>query len=106
MDKDFRAENLGKPSGRYAQRLRLEEIAKRADESIARFQKERAERLKGRVLRPIFGVKISEDYGRNWRLSALCDECVSGIEPPMQRRHLGKAGARNCDWCGAVNEND
>lgn len=104
MDDDFRFKNIGKPSGRYAQRLRLEEIVKRADESIAQFEKERAERLKNRVFRPVLCVRISEDYGKTWKLRALCDECASGIEPPTQRRKEGAAGARNCDWCGAINE--
>jgi hypothetical protein len=68
------------------------------------FEKEREKRLNGRVYRPIEGVKISEDYGKSWKLRALCDECLRSIEPPMQRRKQGTAGAANCDWCGAKNE--
>jgi len=74
------------------------------EELSRQFEEERAKHLKSRVHRPLIGVQISTDYGKTWKIRALCDECVSGIEPPMQRRKQGSAGALNCDWCGALNE--
>lgn len=75
-----------------------------ARKSQEKLEKERFRRLNGRVYRPIEGVKISDDYGKTWKTRALCDECLRSIEPPMQRRKQGPAGAVNCDWCGAKNE--
>lgn len=80
------------------------EIVRQAQESIANYERERAERLKGRVHRPLFGVRISNDHGKSWKLHALCDECVSALEPPTRVKNEGSAGALNCDWCGALNE--
>jgi hypothetical protein len=53
--------------------------------------------------REIIGVEISADYGENWKLFALCADCVKEIEPPLQRHKLGAAHSKNCDWCGARN---
>lgn len=80
------------------------EIKKQAEESRRRFEQERLERLKGRVHRPIGAVRISRDYGKNWKLYALCDECLKTIEPLAMKKEAGTAGALNCDWCGALNE--
>lgn len=79
-------------------------IQKQVEESRRRFEQERLERLKGRVHRPIGAVRISRDYGKNWKLYALCDECEKSIEPPAMKKEEGAAGALNCDWCGALNE--
>ena len=69
-----------------------------------KFDAQNSKRLGGRVYRPIFGVKISEDHGESWKLRALCDECLASIEPPARAKQCGSAGAGNCDWCGARNE--
>ena len=103
MTRDFRAKNIGIPPDFNLPRRDFFRSSAEGKEVIRKFEIERAERLSGRVRRPILGVKISEDFGKTWKLRALCDECVSGIEPPMQRRKLGSAGAQTCDWCGALN---
>lgn len=63
-------------------------------------------RLHGRIYRPIFGVKTSDNFGKTWRLAAVCDECRDSVQPPTMRKDLGDTGARSCDWCGARNEKD
>lgn len=67
-------------------------------------EREFAKRLNGRIYRPIFGIKTSEDFGKKWRTAAVCDECRDSVEPPTLRKDLGVAGVRSCDWCGARNE--
>ncbi|HEX8287850.1 MAG TPA: hypothetical protein VF556_07645 [Pyrinomonadaceae bacterium] len=54
-------------------------------------------------VREIIGVEISADYGENWKLHALCTDCLQEIEPPLQRHKLGAAHTKTCDWCGARN---
>ena len=57
-----------------------------------------------RIIRKIFGVQISEDLGKTWRIRALCDECFKKIEPPKMAKKEMEAGTYSCDWCGARNE--
>lgn len=60
---------------------------------------------KNRPVRKILAVRISDDYGKTWKLVAICTQCTSEIEPPRQRRkEETPAGTRTCDWCGALNE--
>lgn len=73
-------------------------------EKIKRQRKIIAEQQKAdKPVREIEGVEISEDYGKNWKLFALCTVCIKEIEPPLQRHRLGVAHSKNCDWCGARN---
>lgn len=52
---------------------------------------------------PVYGVKVSEDYGKTWKTRALCDECFKGIEPPNLAKKEIEAGTYTCDWCGCRN---
>ncbi|HEY8562825.1 MAG TPA: hypothetical protein VIL74_20775 [Pyrinomonadaceae bacterium] len=82
-------------------------VAKVYNEQIAEQWRKRISELNSEILsrprRPILGVRVSIDWGKTWKLYAICDECCRNIEPPTQRRKEGEAGARTCDWCGAVN---
>lgn len=53
--------------------------------------------------RPIFGVRISEDHGKTWKLKALCEKCKNEIEPPTRVKNEGIAGVMACEWCGCFN---
>ncbi|MBX7174953.1 MAG: hypothetical protein K1X72_28510 [Pyrinomonadaceae bacterium] len=46
-----------------------------------------------KIIRRIFGVQISEDHGKTWRIRALCDECFKSIEPPKLAKK--RNGSRN-----------
>lgn len=52
----------------------------------------------------VFGVQISEDFGKTWKVRALCDECIKSIEPPKIAKKEIEAGTYSCDWCGVMNE--
>lgn len=52
----------------------------------------------------VFGVQISEDFGKTWRVRALCQNCISKIEPPKMAKKEIEAGTFTCDWCGVINE--
>lgn len=104
MNEDFRAKSIGCPTaGNLARRDYLTCSAERKKEREA-FERERDRRLKGRIHRPLFGAKISDDHGESWKLYCLCGECVASIEPPRRCRNEGAAGALACDWCGALND--
>lgn len=56
-----------------------------------------------RPRRPLFGARISDDDGKNWRLFCLCDECLKTVGPPRLLKNEGVAGSLKCDWWGAMN---
>lgn len=88
----------------FHRRIKLEGVTKVIEERRRIYEAENRKRLGGRVYRPIYGVKTSEDFGKTWRLAAVCDECRASIQEPTLRKDLGGTGARSCDWCGARNE--
>lgn len=104
MNEDFRAKNIGQPSQHLQRRDYSQVAAAEIKERNRRFERERAARLNGRVYRPIFGARVSEDFGNSWKLFALCDECVKSVDVPKMLKNEGAAGAQTCDWCGALNE--
>lgn len=57
-----------------------------------------------KVIRKVYGIRISDDYGKTWRVRALCEECYRQIEPPKMAKKEIEAGAYSCDWCGCRNE--
>lgn len=73
---------------------------------IAEFEKRNAQRKANAAFRQIFGIRLSADHGKTWKVRALCDECYRKVEPPMRAINEGRAGARNCDYCGAYNLED
>lgn len=79
-----------------------EEDFKETEKWIYAYQAEYAARPR----RKIHGCKISQDFGKTWRLVAICTKCESEFEPPTMRKNEGEAGVRTCDWCGAVNINE
>lgn len=104
MNEDFRAKNIGQPRPDVVYRRDYEAMLREARERNRQYEADRAERLKGRVYRPLAGARVSSDYGKTWKLYCLCDECVSSVEPPQMLKNEGAAGAMKCDWCGALNE--
>jgi len=103
MNQDYRAKNIGQPPPDLKRRNNWKDTAYFEGE-IRQFEADRAERLKGRVYRPIIGARVSEDFGNSWKLFALCDECVKSIDVPKLVKREGAAGVQTCDWCGALNE--
>ena len=102
MDEDFRAKNIGQSS--QLPRLDYLHCSIEGKKQLEEYRRKRAAELAGREKRRLCGVKISNDYGRNWKLFCLCDECVAETEPPKMLKNEGAAGAIKCDWCGALNE--
>lgn len=65
---------------------------------------ERERVSKERIYRPIVGARVSEDFGKSWKIHALCGICVKRFEPPTRVKNEGVAATQACDWCGALNE--
>lgn len=57
-----------------------------------------------RPRRKICGVEVTRN-GEKTRLFALCDVCEKSDSAAVTK-NCGEAGARTCDWCGAVNINE
>lgn len=69
-----------------------------------RLERAHQERVARLGFAEIFGCRISVDHGRTWKLRAICKNCIAAAEPPTRIKNEGPAAARNCDICGAYNE--
>jgi hypothetical protein len=54
--------------------------------------------------RKIYGVRYSENYDKDFRIAAICENCLKNIEPPARVKNDGLAAVGACDWCSAKNE--
>jgi hypothetical protein len=77
------------------------------DERIARIElslRYSEEERKKRPRRKFYAAEISGDFGRTWKLKALCQECLRKFEPPTMVKKSVSCGAKYCQGCDAINE--
>jgi hypothetical protein len=77
-------------------------IFKRILRQIA-FMRQQQETKHLRPRRPLYGVRVSIDHGRTWRLKVLCRNCIDRLTEPDRAVYLGEAGSKACDECDALN---
>jgi hypothetical protein len=56
-----------------------------------------------RPYREIFGVKITNNGGKNWRTLAICQICFDELKPDQLPKKEGFAAVRSCEYCSAAN---
>lgn len=84
------------------------QVSTKLDAKIAELElclRESAIEREKRPRRKFYGAEISEDFGTTWRIKALCAECVKKFEPPTRVKKSQSCGAKYCQGCNAINEN-